>query len=74
MSTQTTQSRKHVQDPSQRSPVAASADTATEPDRAPVAESEPVLFCPSCGMPNSFGPDQVCRFCRRRYCPTCGNV
>jgi hypothetical protein len=72
MSTQTTQSRKHVQDPSQRSQATADSASATTAGQCAAAPVDgPLLFCPRCGMANSFESEPVCRNCRYRYCPTC---
>lgn len=72
MNTRVRSSRPSLQDPSQRSQ--ATTDSASVPPAeqcaaAPVAG--PLLFCPRCGMPNSFESETECRYCHHRFCPTC---
>lgn len=50
---------------------------ADQPEMPSPATSDPgpLLFCPRCGMPNSFDSgDIACRHCGLGYCPSCGNA
>ena len=74
MNTRVSSSRPSLQDPSQRSQ--ATTDSASVPSAEQCAmalAAGPLLFCPRCGMPNSFETEPLCRNCHYRYCPTCSH-